>query len=55
MHGRFALDVINLLKVVENIRNSTLGFSDIQHYQKIILALIKMNTLMKEVDEVGDK
>ena len=43
-------------KVVErDSLNNTLGFSDIQHYQKIILALTETDRLMKEVDEVGDK
>jgi hypothetical protein len=39
--------------MVEGSRGRALSFDDIQHYQKIIVALGETDRLMKEIDKIG--
>jgi hypothetical protein len=34
-------------------KGRTLSNSDIEHYQKIIIALVETDRLMKEIDKIG--
>jgi hypothetical protein len=40
-------------KWLKDRKNRKLEFEDILHYQKIIVALIETDQLMKEVDKIG--
>jgi hypothetical protein len=40
-------------KWIKDIKGRELKFEDINHYQKIIVALTETDRLMKEVDKVG--
>ena len=39
-------------KWLKDRKGSVLSFEDIQHYQKIIVALVETYRLMKEIDEI---
>lgn len=42
----------NLKNGVKDRKGMKLDFDDIQHYQKIIIALTETDRIMKEIDEV---
>jgi hypothetical protein len=42
-------------KWLKDRHGRTLGFEDILHYQKIIVALTETQRLMQEIDKIGKK
>ena len=40
-------------KWLKDRRNRTLDFEDIQHYQKIIVALYETHRIMQEIDKIS--
>ena len=41
-------------KWLKDRKGRVLGFDDVRHYQKIIVALVKTDRLMKEIDKIVD-